>query len=237
MGDKKMTNAEITEIVEWAESTAGEPTADDGCRTCGYAPCDAVHLTLPHRHAYVDPRPLAMLALVGRQLLDERDAAVLKRTRDVFALKCDNESLATQLRLRTSALADLTADVERGRFEDRALQVENERLQMELMDYQDGDAVRELAADREIYIREMQRLSEALSNQGKGIARLCAERDRARILNLELVDLASQAPSNERDRRIEEIAALDGALPEPTRRMKQRARQRCRTAAAVGKAR
>ena len=233
-----MTNAEITALVEWAEaSMAAEPTTDVGCRTCGYPPCDAVRLTLPHRHAYVDPRPLAMLASVGRQLLDARDAAVLKRTRDVFALKCDNEALATQLRLRTSALDELTADVERGRFEDRVLQAENERLQLEFMDYQDGDAVRELAADRDVHVQQSLRLQTALSDQGKCIMRLCAERDRARILNLELVDLASQAPSNERDRRIEEIAALDGALPEPTRRMKQRARQRCRAAAAVGKAR
>ena len=90
-----MTDTEITALVEWAEATVGDPTADDGCRVCGYPPCDDIHMTLPHRHAYVDPRPIAMLAVIGRQLLDERDA-----------LKRDYEVLAMQLRLRTEALAE-----------------------------------------------------------------------------------------------------------------------------------
>jgi len=202
-----MTDAEIIKLVERAETTAGEPTADDGCHTCGYPPCDAVHLTLPHRHAYVDPRPLAMLALIGRQLLDDRDAAVLKRTRDVFTLKCDNEALTLQLRLRISALAELTADVERGRFVDRTLQADNERLQMELMDYQNGEVATEAATEREVHARETQRLQAALSDQGRGIERLRAERDRARALGHELVGLAFHVQSDAKDRRIEKIKA------------------------------
>ena len=211
-----MAHAEITALIEWAETTVSEPGEADGCRTCGYSPYDAIHLTLPHRHPYVDPRPLAMLATIGRQLLDERDAAVRKLAHETFVLKCDNDSLALQLRLRVKALEELAADAERGRFEDRALQVandhlkeENDQLRQEIEDYKNSEAVAEVAVEREIHIRETQKWWAALSAQGRGIERLRAERNRARALGHELAGLAFHVPSDEKDRRIAEI---DGEL-------------------------
>jgi len=210
-----MTDAEITALVEWAETSTNEPARNANCCTCDHPPCATVLPPMPNQHSYGDQRPLALLALVGRHLLDARAAASLKSTKDVFALKCDNKSLELQLRLRTRALAELTADVESGRFRDRALQVENERLHLEIMDYQSTEIVAEANAEREMHARESQRLQTALSAQGRGIQRLRAERDRACALGHELAGLAFHLPSEARDHRIKEINAALGFVSDP----------------------